>query len=211
MTESVTTEKVARKNDDQTASHPDVDWKAERTHWDFWLQWVLASALAGIVASGLVVDVTLVWAENMDLYLGVNAAMIGATFGIMQWLVLRRQILNADWWILASVAGWVIGEGIALFATMGFTRILNISISAVVIGAMIGIMQWLVLRHKVYGAKWWILASTMGWTLGELTSLFIEWGAMLRGLVVGAIVGAVVGAVTGFVLVLMLQDSNQEI
>ena len=29
--------------------------------------------------------------------------------GVLQWLVLRRQMARAGWWVVASVVGWLVG------------------------------------------------------------------------------------------------------
>ncbi len=44
----------------------------------------------------------------------VNAALVG----VCQWLVLRRHVRRAGWWVLANIAGWVIGNqwGIYIWA-----------------------------------------------------------------------------------------------
>ena len=36
-----------------------------------------------------------------------------------------------------------------------------------VAGAILGLAQWLILRHAMRRAGWWILASTVGWTFGN--------------------------------------------
>ena len=34
--------------------------------------------------------------------------MFGAAVGVLQWLVLQRQIAGSGWWMLASGVGWVV-------------------------------------------------------------------------------------------------------
>ncbi len=65
------------------------------------------------------------------------------------------------WWTLATtIAGAIVGaleaSGFQFVATILFT------------GLFIGIAQWLVLRQYIPKAFWWIVASTLGWTLGLL-------------------------------------------
>jgi hypothetical protein len=61
------------------------------------------------------------------------------------------------------------------------------------IGAALGTLQWLILRGQVHQAAWWIVISTLGWTIG------------LSGLMGTLMVGAVAGAVTGIALELLLR------
>jgi hypothetical protein len=65
------------------------------------------------------------------------------------------------WWTLATtIAGAIVGaleaSGFELVATIFFT------------GLLIGAAQWLVLRQYIPKAFWWIVVSTLGWTLGLL-------------------------------------------
>jgi hypothetical protein len=36
-------------------------------------------------------------------------ALIGFTVGLAQWLVLRKVLVQAGWWIMANVIGWALG------------------------------------------------------------------------------------------------------
>ena len=82
--------------------------------WRLWLGWVLAS-IAGMLAALFLVDSVLRpalgpaidragdgdWGSYF-LALAVATTTIGASIGLMQWLVLRQRIARAGWWILAS-------------------------------------------------------------------------------------------------------------
>jgi hypothetical protein len=77
--------------------------------------WVLASTVGGAVggAMALVVDEAQIFA--------IVLAMFGASVGIAQWLVLRRQVARAGWWVLASiVVGGAVGGAVDL--VLGGTR-----------------------------------------------------------------------------------------
>ena len=124
-------------------------------------------------------------------------AIGGAVLGVLQWLVLRRQLARAGWWIEASTVGWAVGG--AAFGLAG--------------GAVAGFLQWLVLRRRLARAGWWIAASTVGWAIGPVIVLFGgvigELDAVLIVLLVGALwgIGGVVGgAITGTVLVWLLRQ-----
>jgi hypothetical protein len=38
-----------------------------------------------------------------------GVSLFGTVVGVLQWLVLRRQVARAGWWVLASTVGWVVG------------------------------------------------------------------------------------------------------
>ena len=69
--------------------------------------WVLLSSLGfGI---GKLAGETI--AQGMTAALGhlVTGAVIGVAVGIAQWLILRRHVARAEWWVLANVAAWAVG------------------------------------------------------------------------------------------------------
>jgi len=124
----------------------------------------------------------------------------GATSEVGAWLAGWPLWLQ---WAVASTLGWVIGD-IA-------REVVDLPGGAFLAGAIVGGMQWLVLRAHVRQAGWWVLASAAG---AGLTGLVVEsllvdtglldrvwllsWGAGV--LLMGATVGAVVGAAQWVVL-----------
>ena len=65
------------------------------------------------------------WAVNLAGFLGRGSgvigkilegighgALFGGLLGFLQWLVLRRQVQNAYWWIIATILGWSIGAAL---------------------------------------------------------------------------------------------------
>ena len=77
-------------------------------------RWVLASTLGWTMVwvAGLAVTLAVgehkFWMMWGPLLNPVVAAAHGAVGGAMQWLVLRRQISRAGWWVLASTVGWLV-------------------------------------------------------------------------------------------------------
>lgn len=144
----------------------------------------------------------------------------GATIGLLQWLVLRRHIQHAGRWIAATAAGYAtLGLLPFLAGTFqpgwplwAFTLIINDkfhwlarvvdewplaswpagALTLTLLGVVLGIAQWLVLRGRVHRAAWWIPLSAVGWALGAVLSarpfaelaVLLSWGAppILTGL-----------------------------
>ena len=139
--------------------------------WGLWLRWVLAN-VAGVVA---VLAVTLVAALIAKAVLGGEAEdkvpfvpMLWLGLGIAQWLVLRRHVPQAGWWVLASAAGWLGGFALLYLFPKGVpgqaTNYEAIALLfALALGASLGVMQWLVLRRHFAQAGWWVLASIVAW------------------------------------------------
>ena len=167
--------------------------------WRLWLWWVLASVVGWGVGGVVLGPVFGVVEPAFGLLVGGAAvgAIGGAVLGVLQWLVLRRQLARAGWWIVASTVGWAVGG--AAFGLVG--------------GAVAGFLQWLVLRRRLARAGWWIAASTVGWAIGPVIVLFGgvigELDATLIVLLVAVlwgIGGLVGGVITGAVLVWLLRQ-----
>jgi hypothetical protein len=108
------------------------------------LQWaVLRQQLrqAGwwIAASG--VGWALGWAMAIILLppeLGVLAGpLIGLTVGSLQWLVLRREVRRAGWWLVVSPLAW----------TAGLSGLLGMLLVGTAVGVITGIALELLLRY----------------------------------------------------------------
>jgi hypothetical protein len=144
-------------------------------NWTLWIEWLGASAIGWLLGALLLPELALF--------------SVGLVMGILQWVVLRQRLRQAGWWILASAAGWSGGWGITLALAPQGIGILTEPL----LGAAMGTLQWLVLRRQLRQAGWWIVISSLGWTVA------------LTGLAGQVLVGAVVGAVTGIALELLLR------
>ena len=117
-----------------------LQWLALRRHVSGAGLWV-AACFGGGLATGLVgVAVGAIAGLGAGVVLGLRAAIevgadtggvaaavsFGTVVGILQWLVLQRDLPRSYWWVLASTAGWIVGgltagvtEGIAGWAVLG--------------------------------------------------------------------------------------------
>src|SRR3990172_6203045 len=124
--------------------------------WRFWLQWMLASILGFAVGAAMANAVT-------DL---IFTALFGAVGGFMQWLVLRRQIAGAGWWVLASTLGFAIAPIAAIAGVMAIAQVMSLDgnpmaapiLLGVLFGVLSAIFPWLILRRQFAQAGWWIPA-----------------------------------------------------
>jgi hypothetical protein len=117
-----------------------VGWWVAASIVGFMIGFPLTKALFGELSSGLVVA-------------AVEGGVVGAIVGALQWLVLRRRVAHAGWWVLASTLAWalstVLGEAGALAAGEDFVAdLLRVILGAALTGAG---MVWL-LRQAAYGA-----------------------------------------------------------
>ena len=141
--------------------------------WRLWFWWVLASTVGWAIGGGLSGALGSIQAGYVG---GMTVGAAGA--GVLQWLVLRRRIDRAGWWVLATaLASAVVGALIVAVGVVG-GRNWNLTWSAdpgrVVVGlagmglfgAALGALQWLVLHRQVARAGWWVLAGGVGWVAG---------------------------------------------
>ena len=102
------------------------------------------------------------WLLGWVLFPAIALVTAGVGAGIMQCLVLYRRIPRAWRWVLATSVGWLAGVAIMIAAVPPGLGV----VSGAVVGATTGTMQWLVLRHQVHWAGWWILISALAWATG---------------------------------------------
>lgn len=180
--------------------------------WRLWLWWVVA----GVVGWGL--GWGLGWSEVEFWSVDIAAAeyggvVVGVTVvGVLQWLMLRRQIARAAWWIVASLVSGVVAGGViyGVGGDAGFTaevtRDLDVGwvVEAGLYGVVLGVLQWLVLRGQVALSGLWVVASTVGWIVGDpVCSSLMGFGTLSW-----VVFGAVYGAITGLVLVWLLRQPS---
>lgn len=172
--------------------------------WRVWLGWMLACAASAAVALTVTGAAVRAGSLNAAVVWAAFGAVIGASLGITQWLVLRRQIPQAYLWVLASGLGGVaVGAlGFAMGGAVGGP------LGGAVIGASLGIPQWLVLRHRVSQAYMWVLISIVGFALGLSAGEAVGFavGGAVGWPIGGTIHGIVVGAITGAALVWLLRQ-----
>jgi hypothetical protein len=148
--------------------------------WELWFQWIMATTIGWVIGRFLLPNLAIV--------------TIGIALGVMQWLVLQRQLKNAQRWIVATIAGWIFGSILVLGNTPFGLDIL----ASMLIGGTIGISQWIVLRNEIRWSGWWIVMSVVGWTSG-LT--------LLPGFF---LTGTIAGLITGTALILLIRYPKKE-
>lgn len=170
--------------------------------WGLWLGWMVASSagwalgLAGGFAVGFGTGGVVGGTAGQALF----GAVLGASVGTLQWVVLRKRVKRASWWVLFTTLG--MGAGFALIeaATPTLSWVLGGGsiygfVNGAGVGSLLGAMQWLVLRGRTHRAGWWVLASGVGTGLGFALDQ-----------VVGQLVGL---TITGTALVWVLRPPAQ--
>ena len=202
--------------------------------WGLWLQWVLVSILGfgvgaaiGNAAANAIPPMTCTqsFSDNPierltnlpciqpSLGLVVIVIILGLAGGFMQWLVLRRRIAGAGWWVPATSLGFPIALVIAedamrLVGDFTAAPILQ----GVLFGVLSAITPWLVLRRQIARAGWWLPAHLLGSLVGGALGIVSFHVVGLIGFyelvwaAAGAMFGAGLGAITGITLVWLLRQ-----
>lgn len=205
----------------------------------YWLYWTAACGAGefcgiGVAAGIAVLHFTLlgepqtIGQKIAVIFVMIAAGVIeGLVTGYFQWFILKKRYLNmrARNWLgftaLGAATAWLLGMIPSVFfasdasssATMEFSTgqtTLLAALMGIFLGALFGLFQWIELKRHASRAGLWILANTLGWTVG-LAIIFI--GASIPsvetelavtiviGTLSGLLAGLSVGAVTGLFLV----------
>jgi WD40 repeat protein len=194
--------------------------------WFSLILWVLATAVAWslipFLVTGVVLPVFAVfftgqtvaemsevsWAFQGAIFGILLGILFGIASGILQWLILRRHISRAYWWIAATAAGLGLGTPLGSFALRplfaGPTSVSApsyfILIAALVPGIIVGLLQQLVLQRHFERTWWWMLPSVLTW---PVPLIYLFEGIEFRDASYGAIWGVVSGTLSGISLLLI--------
>ncbi len=169
----------------------------------FWLQWVLASAVAASLGStlgGIVGE-----SARGVIFETMGFTVVGLVVGVGQWLALGRHVPRTGLYAVATMGGyslvgfaagtmgWIFG-GETGWGMVGANEVavrfaVGGTVAGFVVGAWLGfvdgVLQWAALRRHV--SPWFIVASTAGEAVGGAVSFTI---AAAAGIVAGDIMGA---------------------
>jgi hypothetical protein len=123
----------------------------------------------------------------------LTGGIMGGVFcGLCQWLLLIRLLPGMNRWPLMTTTGWAISWTILSWLpyipskdTFAMDLILLIDIPLAG-GAIVGLLQWLLLRRWLRQASWWVLATAVGWAIPfwlRQISGFSVWGYALAGVI----------------------------
>lgn len=215
--------------------------------WRVWRQWVAANSLAelvGLGGSALVgVAIIQIAGETAVATLFLALAMIlvgtfleGMMVGWLQWRVLQRPFptMSRVSWVRATAVGaaiaWTLGMLPSTMMSLtaetasapppeiNDTMVYGLAaVMGLLLGPILAIPQWTVLRHHVQHAGWWIPANSLAWACGMVVVFMgtsaippegIHRGTAVILLMALAAAGAVVGAIHGLALVWFLRSGK---
>ena len=128
------------------------------------IAWVFISQIEKVVGGMIQVGGQTHVTEDF-LFLYIFPPVLGLLTGSLQYLLLRRYLPRMEWWIAATILGWLLFSLVlgllSVFAF--FPTTVPPALAGVFLGGLIGLFQWWVLRQRVRLAALWILGSALGW------------------------------------------------
>jgi hypothetical protein len=182
--------------------------KVARNPLGLWGGWALATA-AGMVFGSLPYVFLL---NNLSLVVALILIPVSAGFlvGLFQWLVLRQYLTHSADWILHEGAGWSLGYALGLIMIRALSEtVLGALLAYAIFGAIIGAIQWPVLRREIRHAVPWVVANVAAWAIGSYVSQLVLTllvsddviSQVVSTLTISGVTGLVAGAITGLTLV----------
>lgn len=175
------------------------------------LIWVFVNFL-GISAAAAIpwLFTTLMFPQN-DI---VSIFIFSVPISLAQWLALRRTSQTSILWVLTIPIGILVFTLIYKLLPDGLRQIFDddsivvLTVGYLLIGFLIGILQWLILRRKFSGSSLWILGSSVG--IGFSFWLILATNLINQSGVLSFIVGVLVySSVTGSILLRLLAQREQ--
>lgn len=180
----------------------------QKAHWSFLPLWIMATAIGtscGGITSAFVTDYV-----RGDFGVFLSFAVMSMAIALMQWLVIRRQILGMGW-LLTTFLGGSLGGALSSWVSFQLAFTYGdvadfLTIYACLRGFSVGLAQWILLKQYFRRAGWWIAATTasayISLTIGSL--LIFQLGYFLT-----IFVGAIYGVLTGIVLLVFFWFRGQ--
>jgi hypothetical protein len=133
------------------------------------LYWILGNLLGWAFISALLTAL-----PGLKSIPGFIVALLVLTipFGLAQWLVLRRFIPLSPLWVITIPISVFLYSLIATAIPVSLWQIVNgeatstLTLMFIILGTVMGLPQWLILRRKLTRAALWILGSALGMGLG---------------------------------------------
>jgi hypothetical protein len=140
------------------------------------LYWIVATLIGWSVAAGLLLLVQV-------LFPIVSAPALFIVLllpGVAQWLLLRRLLAIGPFWIAAAplatitFVGIIMSVPVILWETVDSEAPATLAGIYAILGALLGFLQWLVLRRQVRAAWVWVAASIVGVASGIALALLTD-------------------------------------
>ncbi len=175
------------------------------------LIWVFANILGISAAAAMpLFEIRLKYPQNIV----VSVIIIVIPISLAQWLALRYISRTSILWVLTFPVGFLVYTLIYTLIPDGLKQnvddesIVVLTGTILMIGFLVGLLQWLLLRRQFSGSALWILGSSVG--IGFSFWFIIATGLIYRSGIISFIIGALIYIiVTGLILLRLLNHHDQ--
>lgn len=136
--------------------------------------WIGVTFLGAAIPSMIIMatDPDFVYSKSL-----LTGAIYGVSFGCVQWPLLHKKLVDSWWWIIASIPGWTIGWYVAQRISENHSGEANnyeiFFVAGAACGLIVGFAHWLHLVGQFKRAWTWIVATSLGWGIGNYWS--VKW------------------------------------
>ena len=109
-----------------------LQWFILRVHFQKAWQWILATVIGWSLGSMITYAL---FPDGMDFLVGL---VTGICTGVAQWVILRREVQWAGWWIVINVVAW----------TTGLALLPGVILTGVIVGLITATALALLLMHR---------------------------------------------------------------
>ena len=170
--------------------------------------------LGGGLSAGLIVGMPLGELVNAMITTAAVTCLVGGVLGCAQAFALRTMLRRPFWWILGTVVGLGVGlaMGVVIVEQLGILitgirpnvarldpiyRAVSFIGLGTVVGCLLGVAQWLVLRSQARRIRGWVVTSAAGLALSFCASSVL---LDLTRLPIGSGSGAITFVITSSLL-----------
>jgi len=202
--------------------------QAVRSRGELVFAWTVAHIIAGSIGVTLLIasgsTVYSYAGENRLISTAIMGAMGGLVVGVAEQVSMQRYLPLSKLWMLVTLIGyslgsvvgmWIMGGVIAVFHLMEESAALYFSGFGFILGACVGVHQWLVLRRSAPDANRWSPATALAAGLSSGASIWnvemfvsLSGKNLLRDAVIGAVGGLIYGLSTAIMLIWLFRSKR---
>ncbi len=171
----------------------------------FWWLWIIANVVGSVILPSMV------WQTPYELRsrIVLNEILQSIGIALAQTVILRNYFVKEVWWLALTLMGWLGGMTLIFFvpflsiSSPQATLVTTLAIDFAIIGTIIGICQWQLLK-PFKAAGLWLFVSPIALSLSSF-GLYV--GYTLQSTVLAtALQGLVYGSITGVIIIKILKS-----
>jgi hypothetical protein len=153
-----------------------MDTKRNVVSWSYLIAWFILACIGVVVGfTVFFIIMSIMGGGGRSIPLVATSLLITCCFGTVtgaaQWFILRQYSQQAVGWIWFTLLGFLVCSPIVISYGGGFGPSIQYHLvfyMTIIVGAILGILQWLAIRRKVKWSSVWVGVSFASWFLAGL-------------------------------------------